>query len=390
MDVGADEYMNWGRTRLRVELKKRGLSPSGLKTELLARLEEYFKRQKSNHAGSTQGGRSALTTSVHTVSAAGSYGRQTQQLLPRQQHHSKKLLSLFHQQHNQQQLSRQQTSSDTTSPIRGGPPRKRPRKSQTPHRGLLPAAGAEETAAGGFPHNGRAAFEFDQPERNENYKRPRQQVESDESSGNEGSPLPTASQSPLSGRIFKKESGQVPVPHAEVRSVETILFGPGNQFHFTHRFWRGKLLRRRFDFYGTYSIVATTPPAPSRDLDELVANRFAGEEVAATHAEESRLKELTEGKVILHWPSKLDAPELRDWQFDKSYSHLFLAMTPSSSTPPQLSRGLGSSSDGASLLQPGSTSPVLTNESATATSQTLKRQHFLYTKHSAVFVEDNC
>jgi len=113
-------------------------------------------------------------------------------------------------------------------------------------------------------------------------------------------------------------------------------------------------------------------------------------------ADENRLRERTEGKVILHWPSKLDAPELRDWQFDQSYSHLFLATTaaPSSSSSSTTggattgSGGLGSSFD---ATQPGSTSPVVQGSSASSSGpQARKRPHFLYTKHSAVFVEDTC
>jgi lipopolysaccharide export LptBFGC system permease protein LptF len=135
MDVSAEEYLNWGRTRLRVELKKRGLSPSGLKTELLARLEEYFKRQKAsgggaghhlslnnnhhnyNHHGSYSNnnnnnnsnrhshghGHQRSSPSSSSAPAAGGHSQQ-QPLLPKQ-HHSKQLLDLFHHQLQQQQQS---------------------------------------------------------------------------------------------------------------------------------------------------------------------------------------------------------------------------------------------------------------------------------------------
>jgi hypothetical protein len=314
-------------------------------------------------------------------------------------------------------------------------PRKRPRKSQTPQRGLQPQGSADNTSSEGegSDHSGGGSPLYGEPLTNSHHylhlgndfplssssahasKKPRldhkhqqQQHESDDS--NEG--VPTKVQpTPLSGRAFKKESGQVQAPHAEVRSVETIAFGPGDHFHFTHRFWRGKLLRRRFDFYGTYSIVPATTATPSEaasasasatpvagplasgeglHLDDLVALSCAfaaeaGEKDGA--AEESRLRELTEGKVILHWPSKLDAPELRDWQFDKSYSHLFLAATSAPSTSPSRT-GLSSSSDSASP-QPGSTSPLL-GAGGSEVRISPKRPHFLYTKHGAVFVEDTC
>lgn len=127
MDVSAEEYLNWGRTRLRVELKKRGLSPSGLKTELLARLEEYFKRQKAsgggaghhlslnnnhnyNHHGSYSNNNNSNNRHSHghghqrssPSSSSAPAGGHSQPLLPKQ-HHSKQLLDLFHHQLQQQQ-----------------------------------------------------------------------------------------------------------------------------------------------------------------------------------------------------------------------------------------------------------------------------------------------
>jgi hypothetical protein len=129
--VSAEEYLNWVRTRLRVELKKRALSPSGPKTELLARLEEYFKRQKSsgggaghhlslnnnhnyNHHGSYSNNNNNSNRHSHghghqrsspssSAPAAGGHSQQ-QPLLPKQ-HHSKQLLDLFHHQLQQQQQS---------------------------------------------------------------------------------------------------------------------------------------------------------------------------------------------------------------------------------------------------------------------------------------------
>lgn len=299
-------------------------------------------------------------------------------------------------------------------------PKKRSRKSQTPQRGLQPQGSADNTSSEGegtdhgysssttassscFNNNVSLGDDGHQHKKSKFGRHERhQQHESDDNNmaAAEGrGSVPELVQTPLSDRAFKKESGQVQTPHAEVRSVETIAF-KGDRFHFTHRFWRGKLLRRRFDFYGTYSIVPTSSPSPSSSpvsspspspspslsssLDSTKPAEpstspaaiaaaaglmsFAsspGEKDGA--AGESRLKELTEGKVILHWPSKLDAPELRDWQFDKSYSHLFLAAASSS--------------------EPGSTSsPVL--EQRLAASGARKRPHFLYTKHSAVFIEE--
>lgn len=304
--------------------------------------------------------------------------------------------------------------------------RKRPRKSQTPRRGLQPHGSTDNTSSEGegsdqgySPSSSTIASavagslgsslgndDFPQEDDHYNLKKPKlahhhQQHESDdnginESAGGAGIPEPPV-QTPLSGRAFKKESGQVQTPHAEVRSVETIVF-KGDRFHFTHRFWRGKLLRRRFDFYGSYSIVPTSSPSaspsssPLPDTTETTSSAaiaaaaglmsftaMPGEKDVA--AEESRLRELTEGKVILHWPSQLDAPELRDWQFDKSYSHVFLAVTPSSLL-------------GSELSEPGSTlSPLLEHQRAIASSganDTRKRPHFLYTKHGALFIEDAC
>lgn len=495
MDVSAEEYLNWGRTRLRVELKKRGLSPSGLKTELLARLEEYFKRQKASgggaghhlslnnnhhHHGSYSNnnnnrhshGHQRSTPSSSSSSSAPAGGHSQQPLLPKQ-HHSKQLLDLFHHQLQQQQQSE-------AAALGRELPRKRSRKSQTPRRGLQPQGGSDNTSSegegsdhtsgGGSPHSSTSSpslggsgygssssYGSDVIHQTNNsynhlgndypshypHKKPRlgqrysqMTHESDDNgsgngSGGSGGAVPDGEQqqqssggkavTPLSGRAFKKESGQVQAPHAEVRSVETIVFGPGDQFHFTHRFWRGKLLRRRFDFYGTYTIVpvagapvdgggaaggraAASAGSADLHLDDLVALSCAlvaaaraGEKdgAAMAKADENRLRERTEGKVILHWPSKLDAPELRDWQFDQSYSHLFLAATaaPSSSSSTTGgatagSGGLGSSSD---ATQPGSTSPVVQGNSASSSGpQARKRPHFLYTKHSAVFVEDTC
>lgn len=501
MDVSAEEYLNWGRTRLRVELKKRGLSPSGLKTELLARLEEYFKRQKAsgggaghhlslnnnhnyNHHGSYSNNNNNSNRHSHghghqrsspssSAPAAGGHSQQ-QPLLPKQ-HHSKQLLDLFHHQLQQQQQSE-------AAALGRELPRKRSRKSQTPRRGLQPQGGSDNTSSegegsdhtsgGGSPHSSTSSPSlggsggYGSSSSNSSYgsdvihqtnnsynhlgndypsyyphKKPRlgqrysqMTHESDDNgsgsgSGGSGGAVPDGEQqqqssggkaavTPLSGRVFKKESGLVQASHAEVRSVETIVFGPGDQFHFTHRFWRGKLLRRRFDFYGTYTIVpvagapvdgaaggrAAAAGSGDLQLDDLVALSCAlaaagraGEKdgAAMAKADENRLRERTEGKVILHWPSKLDAPELRDWQFDQSYSHLFLATTaaPSSSSSSTTggatagSGGLGSSFD---ATQPGSTSPVVQGSSASSGPQARKRPHFLYTKHSAVFVEDTC
>ncbi len=67
MDEEAEHYMEWGRTRLRVELKKRGLSPSGLKNELLARMQQYVSAQRSSAANSSH---SASSPSSSTDQAA--------------------------------------------------------------------------------------------------------------------------------------------------------------------------------------------------------------------------------------------------------------------------------------------------------------------------------
>jgi len=205
----------------------------------------------------------------------------------------------------------------------------------------------------------------------------------------------------LSGRTFKKESGRLHTPHAEVRSVEMITFGPGDRFHFTHRFWRGRLLRRRFDCYGTYTIVPLASNGRDDDsviddlqLEDLVAAVAGGENgtdlgAVASLDEGGRLRERTECKVILRWPSKFDAPELRDWQFDLSYSHLYLAAATAAAAAAASTLVVpSSSSDDAASVVPSASSVVASSSSSS--SSTRKRPHFLYTKHSAVFVEDAC
>lgn len=115
--------------------------------------------------------------------------------------------------------------------------------------------------------------------------------------------------SPLSGHSFVKEarySLQLPqTPFTEeIRSLEEFRFA-GSNFQFTYQFWRGQTLLHSFEIEaGTFLIVDDAVPLPS---------------------------DHRQCRVVLRWPSPIYYPLLQTWRFHQTYSHFFLHGSPSTS-----------------------------------------------------------
>jgi hypothetical protein len=375
MDEGAESFAHLGRTRLRIELKKRGLSPSGLKNELLARLEEHIRKQKEK--GLPDPGISPLSNfSKGGGKRRGRTKKRNKAKVVDEQQLAK--LDYIEEEDGEDKPPRYDEEEEEKEEVEEVYIKQR-EKSQRKKRGSNDKHFQEKTKSKKRRRATRLAASSSPPP-----------PFTTTASGNNYANHSTS----LSGKAFRKEAQHDRPPNSMIKCVERFCFEGENNFRFTYSFWRGKALRHRFEIEGgTFSFYSFTYSQDgdiehSNFLSHVELNSESRmqpktkDEILATESQQllevsvptepsiskqcpslintTDMEKLnTLAKVILHWPSSIHSASLKAWQFDKTYPHLLVIFPPATS----LSTVVNSS-------------------------QPLNRKPILVSKHNGVFVQE--
>lgn len=309
-------FAQLGRTRLRIELKKRGLSPSGLKNELLARLQEHLQKQKDS-------GLSIEAIDVPPPKIKGGRRKRRQK-----------------------------------RPVED-PPDDETTKSDE-EADYQPEKESAEEQNGGVKKRGRKRTTTNKEEDTQKCNKKVRSKRTSQLS------TPATRTTLISGQAFVKEVRHDMPPNPVIRCVEQFHF-EGEQFRFTYRFWRGKVLRHHFEIEGgTYSLHPDNTNAGNElgdppERDQQPAEATSSKEDVSVHGtangKENNVEEAPRDgalaldplpvptapststpnttktgnrvqKLVLHWPSYIQSSSLKAWQFDKTYPRLLLIFQP--------------------------------------------------------------
>jgi hypothetical protein len=137
---------------------------------------------------------------------------------------------------------------------------------------------------------------------------------------------PSTESSPLSGFAFVKEARYAKQQQQqqqqedgaeEIKSLEQFRF-EGSAFFFSYQFWRGRTLLHSFDIEaGTFFLV---------DGQDNTLNTADNTNTTTTPSHPQQRK------VVLRWPSPVYYPLLQTWRFHQTYSHLHLLHAPATTS----------------------------------------------------------